>query len=105
MITAEQARKNVELNKVKADEAKRQKAESFINEVVEPRIVEASVNGKSDIKVNISAYLEARTEIMDMIHKAGFETGRGHNDSTIRISWPAPCVATPHNTRAVVIIH
>ena len=104
MISAEQARKNVELNKVNADEAKRKKAESFINKVVEPRIVEASVNGKSDTKVDISACLEARTEIMDMIHAAGFKTERGHNDSTIRISWLAPGVATPHNTRAVVII-
>ena len=104
MISAEQARKNVERYHEKTAQAKRQRAEEFISGVVEPKIVEASMNGKTEVSVDIGGYMEAMSEALGMIHEAGFKSERGRNDSAIRICWNANGTATAHNTRAVVVI-
>lgn len=56
MISAEQARQNVERHKAQVSEAKRQRAEIFIKEVVEPAICAASMEGKSEINLNFHDY-------------------------------------------------
>lgn len=104
MISAEQARKNAEHYHEQTAKAKRQRAEEFISGVIEPKIVEASMNGKTEVSVDIGGYMEVMSEVLGMIHEAGFQSERGRSDSAIRICWNANGTATAHNTRAVVVI-
>ena len=79
MISAEQARKNVELHNSKVAAIKRKKAEEYIEKVLEPQIVDASMQGKSDVVVDIGECMEAISEVMGMIQEAGFKTERFRN--------------------------
>lgn len=104
MISAEQARKNVELNKAKTAEIKQKKAEEFINHVVDPQITEASVRGECNIIIDMMHGMEVISEIIGMIQSAGFVVERGRSDTSVRISWYEPDEATPHNSAKAVVI-
>lgn len=104
MISAEQARQNVERYTTQVAEAKRQAAATFVEKAIEPQIVEASMQGKHDIVVDMSQCMEIVSEVMGMIHEAGFKTERSRSDSAVRISWYGEGT-TPKATRAVVVIH
>lgn len=104
MISAEQARQNVERHKAQVSEAKRQRAEIFIKEVVEPAICAASMEGKSEINLNFHDYHDVASEVVGMIHEAGFQTERGRSDDAIRITWYADGTPTRHNTLKAVVV-
>lgn len=106
MISAEQARKNVEQYNDGVAKAKRQAAETFIEKVIEPQILEASMQGKRDIVVDISQCMEVISDVMGIVHEAGFKTERGRSDSAIRITWYGEG-ATPtarNAVKAVVVL-
>ena len=102
MISVEQARKNVELHNAKVAELKMSQAKAFIEKVVEPAIVEASMHGKSEVVVNIGDCLDSMAEVMGMIQEAGFKTERGRSDDALRITWLSESVVTAR--RAVVVV-
>lgn len=104
MITAEQARKNVEQHNTKVAELKRQKSEKFLGEVVEPAIVEASMHGKNETCVNFGDYLDVASDILGMISEAGFKAERGRNDAMIRVSWYPVGQETPYATPKAVVV-
>ena len=105
MITAEQARKNVEHHNARVAEAKRQSAMSFIEKVIDPKIIEASTDGKCDISVDITKCSEVASNILGILHEAGFKTEHTRNDSVIQISWGTCKAAPPETTaKAVVVI-
>lgn len=105
MISVEQARKNVEHHNAEVAKLKVTKAKAFIEKVVEPAIIEASMHGKNETAVTIGECLDALTEVMGMIHEAGFQTERGRSDDALRITWYANGTPTCHNTvKAVVVL-
>lgn len=105
MISAEQARQNVERYNTQVAEAKRQAAAAFVEKNIEPMILEASMHGKRDIVVDISQCMEVISHVIGMVHEAGFKTERGRTAAAIRISWYGGGEATPHNTvKAVVVL-
>ena len=106
MISAEQARQNVERYNTQVAEAKRQAAAAFVEKFIEPQILEASMQGKRDIVVDISQCLEVISDVMGIVHEAGFKTERGRSDSAIRITWYGEG-ATPtarNAVKAVVVL-
>lgn len=104
MISAEQARKNVEQFNAQVAEAKRQAAVAYVEKAIEPKIIEASMQGKRDIVVDISQCMEVISEVMGIIHEAGFKTERNRSDSAIQITWYGGAEATPHNTLKAVVV-
>ena len=105
MISVEQARKNVEQHNAELAKLKVIKAKAFIEKVVEPAITKSSMNGENEVVVNIGDCLDALTEVMGMIHEAGFQTERGRSDDALRITWYANGTPTHHNTvKAVVVL-
>ena len=105
MISAEQARKNVERYNTQVAEAKRQAAAAFVEKNIEPKILEASMHGKNEVVVNIGDCTDALSEVMGMIHEAGFQTERGRSDSALRITWYANGTPTARNAvKAVVVL-
>lgn len=105
MISAEQARKNVEQHNAEVAKLKVTKAKAFIEKVIEPAIIEVSMHGKNEVVVNIGDCLDSLTEVMGMIHEAGFQTERGRSDDALRITWYANGTPTHHNTvKAVVVL-
>lgn len=105
MISAEQARQNVERYNIQVAEAKRQAAVAFVEKNIEPKILEASMHGKNEVVVNIGDCTDALSEVMGMIHEAGFQTERGRSDSALRITWYTKGTPTHHNAvKAVVVL-
>lgn len=104
MISAEQARKNVEHHNAEVAKLKVTKAKAFVEKTIEPAIIEASMHGKNEAVVNIGDCMDALTEVMGMIHEAGFQTERGRSDDALRITWYANGTPAYQNTRAVVIL-
>ena len=106
MISAEQARKNAEQYNTGVAKAKRKAAENFVEKSIEPQILEASMQGKRDIVVDISQCMEVISDVIGIVHEAGFKTERGRSDSAIRISWYGEGgTPTAHNTvKAVVVL-
>lgn len=104
MISAEQARKNVEQYATKAAEAKRRAATAFVEKFIEPQIFEASMQGKNEVVVNIGECTDALSEVMGMIHEAGFQTERSRSDSALRITWYANGTPTSRNTLKAVVV-
>lgn len=105
MISAEQARQNVERYNTQVAKMKVIKAKAFIEKIVEPAIIESSTHDKNEVVVNIGDCLDALTEVMGMIHEAGFQTERGRSDDALRITWYANGTPTHHNTvKAVVVL-
>ena len=105
MISAEQARKNVEQYNDGVAKAKRKAAETFIEKVIEPQILEASMQGKRDIVVDISQCMEVISDVIGIVHKAGFKTERGRSYSAIRITWDGEgATPTAHNTLKAVVV-
>lgn len=106
MISAEQARKNVEQYNAGIAEVKRKAATDYVDKVIEPQILEASMKGNQDIVIDISKCMDVLPEVLDIIHNAGFKTERNRSDAAIRITWFGGCGATPYNSaKAVVVIH
>lgn len=105
MISVEQARKNVEQHNAEIENLKVVKAKAFIEKVVEPAITKSSMNGENEVVVNIGDCLDSLTEVMGMIHEAGFQTQRGRSDDALRITWYANGTPAHHNTvKAVVVL-
>lgn len=105
MISAEQARQNVERYNTQVAEAKRQAATAFVEKNIEPKILEASMQGKRDITVDISQCMEVISDVIGMVHEAGFKTERGRSDAAIRISWYGEgATPTAHNTLKAVVV-
>lgn len=105
MISVEQARQNVERYNTQVSEDKNRAAAAFVEKNIEPKILEASMHGKNEVVVNIGDCTDVRTEVMDMIHKAGFQTERGRSDSTLRITWYANGTPTARTAvKAVVVL-
>jgi hypothetical protein len=105
VISAEQARKNVEQYNAQVAEAKRQAAATYVEKAIEPRILEASMQGKRDIVIDVTQCMDVISEVLGIIHEAGFKTERNRSDSAIQITWYGGAEATPHNSaKAVVVI-
>lgn len=105
MISAEQARKNVEQYTIRDAEAKRQAAAAFVEKNIEPKILEASMHGENEVVVNIGDCTDALSEVMGMIHEAGFQTECSRCDSALRITWYANGTPTARNAvKAVVVL-
>ena len=105
MISVEQARQNVERYNTQVSEDKRQAAVAFVEKNIEPKILEASMQGKRDVVVDISQCMKAISDVMGIIHEAGFKTERGRSDSTLRITWYANGTPTARNAvKAVVVL-
>lgn len=105
MVSAKQARQNVECYKASQSAEKLLRVNTFIDEVVEPAIYAASTQGKNEIFLNFNDYLNVSSEVINRLHEAGFQTGRGRNDATIRVSWYSNGTPIHRNAGAIVVIH
>ena len=87
MISAEQARQNA--NQYAASEAARkaEKANNYINNVVEPAILQASMIGKTELTVSMTDSLDIISEVIGIITGAGYKITRGRADCEFHVSW------------------
>lgn len=108
MITAEQARKNAEKSEAAKAAIRQQKAEEYIQRVVEPKILEASQAGSWGTFVDIRECADVSHIIARILDDAGFKCKYIQKDGVVTemtIEWRYSAQSMCKSREVSVAVH